>query len=413
METISQSATAPTRPRRARLEGSIIAVTLAGVCTFLDVYPTQALLPSLRRVFNASEIEISLTVSATTLAVALAAPFIGMLAERIGRKRVIVPALFALCVPTTMAATATSLHALILWRFAQGLCIPGIIAVMMAYIGEEWPATGVGFAMSAYVSGTVLGGFLGRFSAGQISNHFGWRWAFVFLGVLTLAGAIAVSRLLPPSTHFVPSRNAAATLRAGLSHFSNVRMVATFAMGFCMLFTLVGTLTYANFHMANPPYRLNAAQLGSVFIIYLLGLIVTPTSGRYLDHHGFRKTILLAYVLALLGLALTLVASLPVIIVGLALLSSGMFVFQSTASTQVGIVAGHARSSAAGLYVTFYYAGGSLGAIVPGWFWIRGGWPATVAVLAISPTCAVLLGFLSSRAREAAPQHSDLILPLE
>jgi len=413
METALQTGSPAALPRSARFDGSIVAVALAGVCTFLDVYPTQALLPSLRRIFHAGEIEISLTVSATTLAVALAAPLVGLLAERVGRKRVIVPALFGLCIPTALAATATSLHALIFWRFAQGLFIPGIIAVMIAYIGEEWPAKGVGFAMSAYVSGTVLGGFLGRFIAGQASTYLGWRWAFIALGALTLTGAVAVWRWLPPSTNFVPSTSATSSLRAGLSHFSNRRVVATFGMGFCMLFTLVGTLTYANFYLANPPFRLNAAQLGSIFTIYLLGLVVTPTAGRYLDRNGFRKTILLAYALAVCGLLLTLRASLPVIIAGLALLSSGMFVFQSTASTQVGIVAGRARSSAAGLYVTFYYAGGSLGAIIPGWFWIHGGWPATVAFLTVTPTLAVLLGFLSSRPSEPPPQHSEMIIPVE
>lgn len=254
---------------------------------------------------------------------------------------------------------------------------------------------------------------MGRFIAGQASTHLGWRWAFVALGALTLMGAVAVWRLLPPSTNFVPSTSATSSLRAGLSHFSNPRVVATFGMGFCMLFTLVGTLTYANFYLANPPFRLNAAQLGSIFTIYLLGLIVTPTAGRYLDRNGFRKTVLLAYALAIFGLLLTLRASLPVIIAGLALLSSGMFVFQSTASTQVGIVAGRARSSAAGLYVTFYYAGGSLGAILPGWFWLRGGWPATVAFLLVTPTLAVLLGFLGSRPSEPPPPHSEIIIPVE
>ena len=181
----------------SRLDASIVAIALAGVCTFLDVYTTQALLPSFRRVFHASEIEVSLTISATTLAVAIAAPFVGMIAERFGRKRIIVPALFGLTVPTLLAATAQSLHALVLWRFLQGLFIPGIITVMIAYIGEEWHPSGVGFAMSAYVSGTVLGGFLGRFIAGQMSTHFGWRWSFVALGVVTLAGALTVRRFCP------------------------------------------------------------------------------------------------------------------------------------------------------------------------------------------------------------------------
>ena len=57
---------------------AIAACMLAGMCTFLNVYDTQPLLPYLRQIFNASEIAVSLTVSSTILAMALTAPFIGL-----------------------------------------------------------------------------------------------------------------------------------------------------------------------------------------------------------------------------------------------------------------------------------------------------------------------------------------------
>ena len=151
---------------------------LAGMCTFLNVYCTQPLLPYLQRVYHSTVIGISLTVSATILAVALMAPLIWLMAESIGRKKVIVPSLYALTVPTLLAATSQSLHALIFWRFMQGLFVPGVIVVMMAYINEEFASSYVGRAMSAYVTGTVLGGFLGRYISGLVADHFDWRARF-------------------------------------------------------------------------------------------------------------------------------------------------------------------------------------------------------------------------------------------
>ena len=71
----------------------------------------------------------------------------------------------------------------------------------------------------------------------------------------------------------------------------------------------------------------------------------------------------------------------PLIIAGLALFSSGVFIYQAVGTVQTGIVAGRARSSAAGLYVTFYYIGGSLGAIVTGWTWVADGWRSCVFLL--------------------------------
>jgi predicted MFS family arabinose efflux permease len=202
--------------------------------------------------------------------------------------------------------------------------------------------------------------------------------------------------------NFVPTKSARATLRSAARHLRNGRLLATFLMAFTVLFTLVGTFTYANFYMAAPPFGLNSAQLGSVFFVYLLGLVVTPMAGRYLDLHGYRKAMMLAFVLCMAGLAVTLRHSLPMVILGLALLSSGVFALQACNSTNLGKVAGQARSSAAGLYVTFYYVGGSVGAVLPSWFWVRGGWPATVGVLAVAALVALTLGFLASRKPAAA-----------
>ncbi|HEY4933437.1 MAG TPA: MFS transporter [Terriglobales bacterium] len=376
---------------------AILACMLAGMCTFLSVYCTQPLLPYLQRVYNSSVIGISLTVSSTILAVALMAPVVGLMAESIGRKKVIVPSLYALTVPTLLAATSQSLHAIIFWRFMQGLFVPGVIVVMMAYINEEFASSYVGRAMSAYVTGTVLGGFLGRYISGLVAHRFDWRGSFLAIGLLNLAGAIVVQRALPKAKNFVRAASVRRSIAESWNHLRNPRLLAVFAMGFAALFCLVGVFTYVNFYLAAPPFHLNSAQLGSVFFVYLLGLIVTPLSGRFLDHYGIRHTALLAFVFAMVGLTLTLVRNLPLIIVGLALFSSGIFIFQAVGTVQTGIVAQRARSSAAGLYVTFYYIGGSLGAMVTGWTWIADGWRACVMLLMGVAGIAVLLAYGSSR----------------
>src|SRR5664280_502745 len=325
--------------RKARSEKSfelaIIAAMIAGACTFLNVYCTQPLLPFFQRLFQATEIEVSLTVGAVTLAVALMAPITGLVAETIGRKKVIVPALFAMAVPTLLAATSQSLHALIFWRFAQGLFVPGVIAVMMAYINEEF-AGRVGTVMSAYVAGTVFGGFLGRFLVGIIAAHWDWRAAFVTLGILDLLGALAVRQWLPLAVNFVPAKHVFKSMRDTWAHLRNPRLLSVCGLGFTVLFSLVGVFTYVSFYLARPPFNLTAAELGSIFFVYLLGCVVTPLAGRYLDRHGFRRTTWLSSGMCLGGLLLTLAHSLPTVIAGLAVFSSGIFVAQSAATVLMG-----------------------------------------------------------------------------
>ena len=375
---------------------SVVAVMIAGGCTFLNVYCTQPLLPLFRHLFQASEFEVSLTVGAVTLAVALTAPFVGLIAETFGRKKVIVPALFAMTVTTLLTATAQNLHALIFWRFMQGLFVPGVIAVIIAYINEEFTSR-AGTVMAAYVAGTVFGGFIGRFLTGLLAAQGDWRLAFVILGVLNLLGALAVRQWLPLAVTFVPAKHIFKSFADTWGHLQNPRLLAVCGMGFTVLFSLVGTFTYVSFYLANPPFNLSSAALGGVFFVYLLGCVVTPLAGRFLDRHGFRLTLLLSVGMSLAGLLLTLVHSLPVIIAGLAVFSSGMFISQSAATVLTGRVAKHARSAAAGLYVTFYYIGGSAGTVVTSWFWMKAGWPGCIGLFAAVSLATLGFGLLAGK----------------
>jgi MFS transporter, YNFM family, putative membrane transport protein len=380
-----------------KLDKATVATMLAGMCTFLNVYCTQPLLPLFRQIFHASELEVSLTVSATIFATALTAPVIGMIAERRGRKKVIVPALFLLTLPTALAATSSSLGALIFWRFAQGLFVPGVIAVMLAYVNEEWAGRGVGHAMSSYVTGTVIGGFLGRFISGVIAAHWHWRATFLVLATLNLIGAFLVRAWLPLARNFVRAEHLRQVFDHARQHLRNPRLLANFGMGAAALCALVGCFTYANFYLAASPFHLNPAQLGSIFFVYLLGVVITPQSGRFLDRFGFRHTTLVYCAMMIGGLLLTLIRSLPVVIIGLAIFSSGVFVAQAAATVQTGAIAGRARSSAAGLYVTFYYLGGTVGATLTAWFWRWRGWPGCVLFLGTVSLVSLWLALFSSR----------------
>ncbi|MGA3115823.1 MAG: MFS transporter [Syntrophobacteraceae bacterium] len=371
----------PARTAIGMRMSALTALFISGFGTFLTLYATQPLLPQFRQIFRASELMVSLTVSAPVLAVALMAPLIGLLADAVGRKRVIVAAMLGLAVPTVLAATAANLVQLIVWRFMQGIFIPGIIAVAIAYISEESPGQSVGSTMAIFVTGTVVGGFGGRFIAGLASTHWGWRTAFVVLGAVLLAAALSTWRLLPRSTKFVRQTNAPAAFESVWKHLRNPQLLATYAVGFNVLFCMVGAFTYVNFYLAEKPFFLGSAALASIFAVYLIGAVITPVAGRILDSIGYRRALVGAVAVSGSGMLLTLIQHLPVVIAGLALQATGVFVCQSASSSQVGKAAGAARSSAAGLYVSCYYLGGCAGSILPGFFWKQAGWPGCVAII--------------------------------
>ena len=344
---------------------TLAALFITGFGSFLNLYVTQPLLPEFRHFFHASEVLVSLSVSAPVLAVALTAPILGLVSDGVGRKRVIVASMLGLALPMALAATAANLGQLIVWRFLDGLFIPGVTAVAIAYVSEESPAGSVGLTMATYVTGMAIGGFSGRFLAGLFAARWGWRAAFVFLGAVTFASALATWWLLPRSTKFIRQSNVAAALRSMRAHLRNPQLLATYAVGFNLLFCLVATFTYVNFYLADKPFFFGPTALASVFAVYLIGAVITPIAGHIMDRIGHRKALMGAVAVSGTGMLLTLIHSVPLIIAGLALLATGVFATQSAALNHMGRITNEARSSAAGLYVSLYYLGGFVGSILP------------------------------------------------
>lgn len=381
------------------------AVTLCGACAFLELYCTQPLLPSLAGIFHASKTSVGMTVSAATMGVALSAPVFGALAERLPRKRVIVYSLLGISIPTLLAATSTTLAQLIFWRFLQGITVPGIIAVVITYVGEEWPPNKIALIMAFYVSGTALGGLLGRITSGILAERFSWHVSFVALGAASLAGAAAVAFWLPTERRRTPTPTAMPDgfLLYVRSLFRNRRLVATFAVGFISLFSLVGVFTWITFHLNAPPYSLSTTALSSLFLVYLVGLVVTPAAGYVITRVGLRTGIALAIVCAMVGVLLTLAPSLPVIIAGLALLCTGVFIAQTASSSHLReATLDGTRVTAAGFYITFYYLGGAAAGVVPGAFWALGGWPACVGFIVAMQTLGLLIALFGWRTPRTA-----------
>jgi YNFM family putative membrane transporter len=374
---------------------SLIPVVLAGFAAFLGLYATQPLLPLFQDVFGASHFKVSLTVTATTMAVALAAPFVGRVADDWGKRRVIVAAAFALAATTMLAATAATLNQVIAWRFVLGLVTPGVFAVTVAYIHDRWHRSRAGTATAAYVSGTVVGGFVGRATAGVVASAVGWRASFLAVGTMTLACAMTLWSALPADVE--PVQDGTHRARGGSlsAHLTNRALSGAYAAGFCVLFTQIAMFTYVTFHLSDPPFGLTTAALGWLFAVYLVGAVITPFSGRWIDAHGHRTALVGAIAIGITGSLLTLAPFLVAVIAGLALVCSGVFIAQAAASSYVGAVADHNRGLAVGLYAMFYYAGGGAGGALPALFWASGGWRACVALVVAVQVITAAVGQFS------------------
>ena len=358
-----------------------LAVATAGFCAFVNLYSVQALLPNLATEFGVSAGDISWLMTAGTGAIALTAPFTGALADVVGRKRLITAAMFAIVAPTLVMSLVTSVPAFVFWRFVQGLLLPPIFTVAVAYIGDEWPAADVPRVAGLYISGTSIGGFCGRFIPGMLTDLIGWRAAFAVVALITLLAAIIVVSTLPREKQFVRSGRLSSSLAQMMRHFRDRQLMATYAIGFGVLFNFIATFTYVSFHLAAPPYLFSPALLGALFLTYLVSSPIVPLVGRAIVLFGRRPFVLGVIALWLVGALLLLAPPVSVIMTGLTLCAVCGMVCQAVSTGYVTMTAKEGRSSAVGLYATAYYVGGSAGAFLGGLAWTFSGWDGCVAII--------------------------------
>ena len=210
---------------------------------------------------------------------------------------------------------------------------------------------------------------------GVLGDLVGWRGAFLVLAALSFAGAIAVALLLPREKHFVRSEGLATSARQMLRHLRNPQLLATFAIGFGVLFNFIAVFTYVSFHLAGPPYYFSSTLLGTIFACYLVGTVVSPMTGWAIAQLGRRRLLLTIMAVWVIGALLTLAPPVAIIVLGLTLCAACGMLVQTISTGYVTAIAKEGRSSAVGLYVTAFYVGGSMGAFLPGLIWERGGWP--------------------------------------
>ncbi len=369
-----------------------LAIAAAGFTAFVNLYSPQALLPELSHEFGVGPGEISALMTATTAAIALTAPFTGALADVLGRKRLITAAAFAIVVPTLMMTFASDVSQLVVWRFVQGLLLPPIFTVAVAYVGDEWPPADVPRIAGLFISGSSVGGFAGRFVTGIVADLMGWRASFVAVALLTLAGALIVTVALPRERRFVRSGGLAAAARQMLAHLTNVRLLAIYAVGFSVLFNFVATFTYISFHLAGAPYFFSPAMLGTLFATYLGGSLAVPWVGRAIPLFGRRNFILGIIAVWIVGLFMLLAQPIVIIVAGLTICAVCGMVCQAVSTGYVITTAKEGRSSAAGLYASIYYTGGSAGAFLIGFVWNAAGWTGCViAVVAVQLVMAAIV----------------------
>jgi YNFM family putative membrane transporter len=353
-----------------------LIIGLTAFLTVVDLFATQAILPSLARHYQVMPAAMGFAVNASTMGMAVAGLVVGLFSAHIERRMGTVVSLVLLAVPTTLLASAPDLTTFTLLRIAQGICMASAFALTLAYLGEQCSSMDAGGAFAAYITGNVASNLIGRLLSAAIADNFGLASNFYFFALLNLAGALLVyfSFKAVQPMHAMPA--AQSPFAAMIEHWRNPRLRSAFAIGFCILFAFIGTFTFVNFVLVRPPLSLGMMDLGFVYLVFAPSIVTTLFAGRAVARFGTRPTIWAALSVAAIGLPLMLSSHLLEVLSGMVLVGIGTFFAQAAATGFVGQAAHENRGVATGTYLACYFLGGLFGTAVLGNLFDSFGWIA-------------------------------------
>jgi len=365
----------PNQPWAGHRRGSteyrrlLAALFCAGIAAFAHVYSPQGVLPEISTDLGVGAASAALMVSACTIGLAVGVIPWSMIADRIGRVKAMSVSVITSSVLGLLTPFAPSFHLLLGARLLEGLLIGGVPAIAIAYLTEEIAPEHAARAAGTFVSGTSIGGLLGRVVAGPVTDIATWRVGVFTVAVLCATAAVAFVKLAPQSRGFTPSNRHSANPEGSLAHrllvnLRSPRQLTLFAQGFLLMGGFVAIYNYLAFRLTAAPYHLPTTVVSLIFVAYLAGTCASTLAGAMATRFGRKAVLLTAIAIMITGVLITLCANLFLVLVGLVVSTVGFFGAHAIATGWAGRAATAGKAQASSLYNLFYYAGSS----VVGWF---------------------------------------------
>lgn len=377
-----------------------VLILVLGACGFASTFTMRLLdplVPTLAAEFGRSIAQVAAIATAFSFAYAVGQPFLGPVADSLGKLRTISTCLGLLALLSLAAAFAGSFELLTAARMIAGVAAGGVIPVAMAAIGDRAPMAERQIMLGRFLVLMIVGQMAGAACSGLIAEHVGWRSVFVMAGgIAAIAGLLVVFVLKPrPDARRAPFSFAGALANYG-AVFANPRSKLLYG-----LVIVEGSLIFGM-----PPYiaailheraGVGPSQAGLVIAGTGLGGIVYGVLTRILvERLGPSRMPLTGGVLMGLAFALFALPGLPwwSAVAIFTLNGFGFFLMHGTFQAQATELAPTARGSAVALFACALFCGHALGPVLMGAALHLVGTSGAILVFAAGIT---LLGFAAPR----------------
>lgn len=365
--------------------GIIIFTT---ILTFSALYAPQPIQPIIMEYFSVSQSRSVMLTTLTLFPLSIAPIFYGYILESVSARKMLLLSIFILAVSQFVFFMSNSFNLLLVLRFIEGLAIPAILTGLMTYIATMTTKENVQKIMAIYISSTILGGFSGRFFSGLISYYTNWRVMFLILGFSLLASAFMIGKL--------DNNKASVTklnMRAALDILGNRRFLVTYIMIFSMFFMFAAVLNFIPFRLREIDPASSSMVIGVMYTGYIMGIVTSLNSMKLIKiFRGEVNAIFVGLSVYLLSLMLFISSNIYIMFLGMFIFCAGMFMSHTIASGYVNKMADSKKGVTNGLYVSFYYSGGTLGSVVPGLVYENYSWNTFLVLLAVIMFTTLLLG---------------------
>ena len=354
-----------------RLHGPLTKIYFCTVITFCSLYAAQPIQPVFQQQFALSPLQAILFTTLMMLPLGIAPMFYGVLLESLSARLIVRTAILFLGVLELVFSVTNNYLLLLVIRGLQGMAIPAILTSLISYISFTAPREDVQAAVARYIAATILGGFLGRFLSGLFTDLFGWRFFFFVLGLLLIWGFFLLRNLEKDANlqYTRPRLGEVADLVRQPQFFWLYLTI------FSVFFVFAGLLNFLPFELKaiNPAFR--ETGIGFMYFGYVMGILVSLNVRRMISLFGSEtKVAMTGLFLYIIGICGFMIQDHRAMFVAMFVFCTGMFMAHSLLSGYVNTIAKSKKGIANGVYISFYYLGGTIGSFAPGILYEYFGW---------------------------------------
>lgn len=383
-----------------------LAIFCVGVTAFAALNCLQPIIPALGKGLGLAPATASLISSAGMLGVAFMLFALTFLAERLPRKKYIALALAICSNGTALLGLLPDFNLMLALRFITGMSIAFIPTLVMAYIQEEFSAAQTASISGLYISGTTIGGLLGRLVTSYFTDAVSWQMSIVICGSFLMVTALCAALLLPTERQ---QRQQAHSFSWSFFSWENKSLFLLCLLAFCIMGCFVSVFNYIPYVLIAEPYNLPQSLIGIIFLVQIFGFISSSSCGRLVQILGTVKLISLQLGVMFLGVMLTLQNPLSMKLIGLAAVNFGFFGAHACAISWCGTLCPSQKAASVALYMLCYYAGASIMGSGAGIFYQQSGWSGVVSVVIAAILIAALaLGGICYLRRALKFEQSNL-----